>query len=488
MTKIIFFILLSTQLNAQLNTQLSTQLKPQLKKQTSEKTTDRVCEDLQRLTCAVGQYDDGTGSAQNPILEQDQFSKIFENLKTSMKQNFKGAIKKPDATYFRKIVLSATGLSLNPICESAVETPTSACISLMVEGATDISIKDLLGDYIKSKKYGLLKDKIYFIESETNEKIKNDMLAKVKKDLGVETLEKKIESKIFPQIKSILIKKVNTTVSDPKIRKNLSDKINNIKFNGSTCSKNSTASYLNDLTSENAYYDHDKNKFNYCAGISIQNKSEFQIAFTIAHELAHSIDPCGITLGPQDFAFKFDSQIKIKEAQSQFPFPVLDCLRSEKSSQAEYELKLKPFTVADSTDKFDEIFESFCTITDQINEAFSDWMASEILPEYIQKNFPNLTQNQIRFGYSNVWRGGRGCDIFNEKSKSFDVHPDQEIRVNNIILVQPKIRKQMGCPTELDNRIYCSSDTGAILQQNSEPATQKNETQKEENKRSGVKK
>ena len=98
------------------------------------------------------------------------------------------------------------------------------------------------------------------------------------------------------------------------------------------------------------------------------------------------------------------------------------------------------------------LFQNFCS-PDQISETFSDWMAAEITPDYIDKNFPKLTTEQKRFGYSNIWRG----DCTNEShSGAADPHPHIIDRNNRILLPQPKIRSQMNCPQPLKDRVYCT--------------------------------
>jgi hypothetical protein len=88
----------------------------------------------------------------------------------------------------------------------------------------------------------------------------------------------------------------------------------------------------------------------------------------------------------------------------------------------------------------------FCT-GDQIGESFSDWLASEVLPRYIEKNFSHLSRDQIRNGYSNVFRGM--CSNMNPASTNVfgmpDPHPTIQARVNKILLAHPDVRRQLGC-------------------------------------------
>jgi hypothetical protein len=99
---------------------------------------------------------------------------------------------------------------------------------------------------------------------------------------------------------------------------------------------------------------------------------------------------------------------------------------------------------------------SFCN-NDQITESFSDWMGAEILPQYIEKNY-KLTPEQYREGYANANRVN--CWAYPDTSDNFnyEVHPAIGKRINKILLVNPKIRSQMGCPTKHPDNVYCDSE------------------------------
>jgi hypothetical protein len=99
----------------------------------------------------------------------------------------------------------------------------------------------------------------------------------------------------------------------------------------------------------------------------------------------------------------------------------------------------------------------FCT-GDQIGESVSDWLASEVLPEYIAKHHPKLTRDQYRTGYSNAFRGD--CNNANPMPPFHppgDPHPPNSERVNKIILANPQVRRQMGCaPADPEKARHCT--------------------------------
>jgi hypothetical protein len=92
--------------------------------------------------------------------------------------------------------------------------------------------------------------------------------------------------------------------------------------------------------------------------------------------------------------------------------------------------------------------EAFCT-NDQIGESFSDWAAAEVLPRYLKAKHPDLTRDQFRYGYSNVFRG-MCSNVTPPPAGGFgmDPHPETKDRVNRIILASPLVREQMGCSND----------------------------------------
>jgi hypothetical protein len=101
----------------------------------------------------------------------------------------------------------------------------------------------------------------------------------------------------------------------------------------------------------------------------------------------------------------------------------------------------------------------FCS-NDQIGESFADWTAAEITPKYLKEKHPELTREQFRYGYTNIFRGM--CSNVNPASPGGmmgpDVHPDVRLRANRIILASPEIRKQMGCTDDpVPAPKYCGS-------------------------------
>lgn len=478
--------------------------------------SDTVCEDLHRLSCAPGTYDDGTGVGKSESVYNKERFEIIDKVSNLTREKFATALKNPRANHFRKIVLSATGLSLNPECDGADLKPSQDCLVLMAEGAANIAIKKMFASSPSSNTLtpsGRIEDQAFLVESDPFLKIENEIFLSAKKEMGLDELEKKIRTKIFPQIRDLLIQQIEASVQNPKLRKELTDKISAITFEGSICGAgDSKIKNIAGLLNANAFQHPVGNRFQYCAGHSFLNSSEFRIARTLAHELSHAIDPCGITRGPQDYTFKYKDNLTRAQAQEQFPFPgILQCLRGKDSVNAKFVRQVRtqvampvgtnignglggavyknggaygplsnddPDLDTDMIEIPNETFQLFCK-GDQITEAFSDWMAAEITPKYISKNFPNLSTQQYRFGYSNVWRGQCNDSDMQSGAGIGQSHPVTERRNNYILLMQPQIRSQMGCPPTVVARKYC-----ALKHEADSPSLQKVEIKRSARQRS----
>jgi hypothetical protein len=268
--------------------------------------------------------------------------------------------------------------------------------------------------------------------------------------------------KVFKEVKTLLLKKVELFAQDPIKKAKIIAKLKAIHYKGMDCTSiDSEVESISGLFVADAKYDDKGNNFKFCAAFGFNNHSEFRIAYTITHELAHAFDPCGITLGPKEFQMKYKSDGDNLGMEKEFPFPgILECLRGSDSVGALQELgKFKEVKIAypDGREVIQrQAYVDFCE-GDQIGEAFADYMAEEVIPDYLESKV--LSSEQMRWGYSNIWRGqcaDHEGDHFKEDGKVYlDPHPAQRRRVNYGILVQPKIRRQMGCTGQVEGHRHC---------------------------------
>jgi hypothetical protein len=150
-------------------------------------------------------------------------------------------------------------------------------------------------------------------------------------------------------------------------------------------------------------------------------KSWFNRVFTIAHEMAHAIDPCELEL----------SNIWVVGYQK-----LTTCFSDEKVLSAS------------------EIREG-CGKSNLIGEAFSDWLATQITVQALEM-------------YSNRFRGKEELynsvinsvkDLCNQEGwlvASSDSHPNPKIRIEQIFGTHPGLLALLGCPTKMNKVNTCT--------------------------------
>jgi hypothetical protein len=433
-----------------------------------------LCDELYKFTCAPGEYNDGTGVAQNLGASADPRRKLSDDNRTRFTKKFRDVLADPENSYFKKIALSAVGLTNAPQC-SAGTVNNDRCLADLAQGLGEIAFKEVFPtDYNgTARQVGSYSDLELLLLNPLYRETKDEAVNLAKKALSSPETIEKIQQKIFPEVKKILIEKVKQYVSNEKQRDLLVEKIKGIRFDTSSCFSNrgSQIGDVDKLLTANANYTPASNTFQICNGMIFANRSEFQIVQTIAHELSHSIDPCRIQSGPEDFRFRYSDPEDVLKSETEYPVGgLIACLRRDDSIQAKISTppktddgapKQKPFETTrpaakkaptkDGTPKSQRL--AFCN-QDQITESVPDWFAAEVLPEYMRRIHPKLTQDQFRLGYSNVWRGM--CDgLINLGGSYLDVHPTVEYRINRLVLVNPEVREQMGCPLKHPEFIHC---------------------------------
>lgn len=450
-----------------------------------------LCNDLARTSCAPGSYKDQTGSVKSSSEIQRFMTAYAEKSRIQLHDKFQKILDNSDNSYFRDLALSGLGLKNSPQCSSQSEEDKKSCRENLIDGLTTLAQKQTLSPLMPTaslSRMASLSDTAYILQNDTYQSVINDLTNQAQSDLSNPEVEKKIKDKIFPQIKSLMIERINELHIPDDQKSFMVGKIKSIQFAGSNCTELNRSGYgttggnsgevVSSLLVPNAFYDSARNTFKFCSGFLLQSTSEFQIAMTIGHELSHSIDPCQIAFGPTDMGFKYKSSDDLKKMEQEFPLKnVLLCLRDPSSVEAknlssmqagqmgygngngsgsgEYENYPMPVAGAGMPQQ-QQLKPSFCN-NDQITESFSDWMGSEVLPRYIQKNY-SLTPEQYREGYANANR--INCWSYPDTSDNFNfkVHPAIGKRINKIMLVNPKIRIQMGCPAKHPENTYCDSD------------------------------
>ncbi|MEK6555077.1 MAG: hypothetical protein AABZ31_07555, partial [Bdellovibrionota bacterium] len=485
--------------------------------------------------CAPGSYDDGTGKVRSEAEIADEMSAFVAKTKQNIGARFKESLTDSKNVYFKDMAMAALGLQGAPQCMSNESAQQDACVNNLIEGLTNLAQKQALGDLLPKiglERRGNLKDLEYLTENGVFQRVVAEVNNQVKKDLGREAMEKKIREDIFPKLQVLIAERIKKLQIPPDQKRVMVNKINAIEFRGTNCSEvGAGETAISSLLFPNAMYNPNSNTFKFCGGYLTQSNSEFQIAMSIGHELSHSIDPCRIADGPEGLAFKYSETTDIKKLEAEYPIKnVVQCLRDSRSigarpaggtsgsgqatanmlnllagavsgtgynpygmtypSEPNQGTTSAPFSgstqlkrervrvgVARSPEPAATAGApmyggtpppqkaSFCG-NDQITESFSDWMSSEVLPDYISQNH-KLTVDQYRTGYGNA---RRPICATGEKEKG-GVHPAIADRINKIILANPKIRTQMGCPAQKDGLLYCDSEKSITSQRASSRPT-----------------
>ncbi len=438
-----------------------------------------LCNDLARFSCAPGNYKDVTGSVKSASDMQRFMSAYGEKTRQQLNDRFKKILDNPDNLYFKDLAISGLGLKSSPQCASKSASDISACRENLIDGLSTLAQKHTLSPLLPSAslaRMGSIEDVNYIMQNEVYQNVIKDLNEQVGRDLSNPDMEKKIKDKIFPEIKSLIIDRLNKANIPDDQKKDMVNKIKSIQFAGTNCTElnnpgygiNSGSVAVTTLLMPNALYNPERNTFKFCSGFLLQSTSEFHIAMTIAHELSHSIDPCLITFGPSDMGFKYKNSNDLKKMEQEYPFKnVIACLRDPKSVEAKrnylpqknfWKNKKKYFDESTKSGLVELTTEkpSFCN-NDQVTESFSDWLGAEVLPSYIAKNY-KLTSKQAREGYANASR--ILCWVYPNTSDNynFDVHPAIGKRINKILLLNPAVRSQMGCPEKHPDSIYCNAD------------------------------
>lgn len=164
-------------------------------------------------------------------------------------------------------------------------------------------------------------------------------------------------------------------------------------------------------------------------------RSKFNLAFTLAHELAHSIDPCELRSDNVDI-------LSYRGLAECFGSPA-DAIATE------------------------------CAAHGKLSEIFADWVATHVVAEMLSKAAAGFTPSQIRSAVFSTVR-----DLCYEDDDDDDIeaetgvelssaHPNVSFRVNRIFAQHPIIRKLLSCsdptgPTLPGVPSYCFWPTSRV--------------------------
>lgn len=145
----------------------------------------------------------------------------------------------------------------------------------------------------------------------------------------------------------------------------------------------------------------------------LSSDSWFNLVFTMAHEFAHSIDPC-----------------ELRTTRS--AIPAYDRLSACFLENGLIEARKT---------------RSECGQDDQLSETFADWVAVQISVEALKHYATEFDRAQLFMAAANSVRDLCEDDSF--ELGDFQYHPKPEIRIDRIFGRNPKIREILGCNAPL---------------------------------------
>lgn len=138
-------------------------------------------------------------------------------------------------------------------------------------------------------------------------------------------------------------------------------------------------------------------------------KSWFNMLFTVAHELAHSIDPCEVRAAG-------------------LAFPAYDRLGA---------CFLRDGLIAIRSTRLE------CGQNDQLSETFADWMAVQVTAEALESFSARFKGPALAAAAANSVRDL--CEQEGDLETDSQYHPEPKIRIDRIFGQNPKIRAVLGC-------------------------------------------
>lgn len=394
------------------------------------------CAQMGEDTCGPGNrpYADATGEVRSWGDTWDKAKVLFSKAQKDNAADIAAALK--DDPEFRAEIIQITGLSDDPVCSSKKKTDVAKCNEDL-----QLILPEILNAHLDVPTIPGFAPSLEMLDklkgNETYNRIFEKRITEVTAAIEMDGAreKRKVREEIFPDVSARMIEMIKAKPMDAQVKQRLIQRISSVKLTENGCALEGRKSLMT-LVNGGAYYNvsgENKNSISICPGDFVSSTSEFQTVFKLAHELAHSFDPCVIGLGtPGPAVIKYSSRDDLEKSRTDNPWgDSIKCLRGGESIAA------KPPEGSSTTASYG----AFCN--DQIQEAFCDQVAAGILADYMEKKY-DLSPEQARVGYANALRFGR-CPGADEAGKS--MHPRTEDRVNRILMANPKVQAQTGCPS-----------------------------------------
>jgi hypothetical protein len=408
-------------------------------------TTSSLCETLPEYTCSEGMHADGTGTVQKVPPENISNEAIVKKHRALIDAGI------------AKFMKAASTNELSSLCHPSsdsckVQIPqrlSAAVLQSLGVDADDAGGASSVAKADDSESKRAIEASEGLRRSEKFTRLIQELRAQISQREVDPQKVKLLKSRVFPELKEGLLKKIATFPLVPSLRQKVLARVRRIRLD---TSYQCDAGIVPMLFVATSAYNANTNSIHVCEGLLGKNFSEFKLAQAIAHEMTHSFDPCNIAdVLPAVIRYSSTSDLAVRDSEYLWP-EVLQCLRSQSSIGARA-WPSDPVVSSSDDDsnhaKSDEPpYYDYCD-KDQVIEVFADWMSAELFTTYISRHYPHLTRQQWYEGYSNIFR-------FNcyEKFEEQDRHPAIAQRISRILVANPEVRQKLGCaaPTGLN---YC---------------------------------
>jgi hypothetical protein len=397
------------------------------------------CESLYQLTCqtaaksAEGRFEDETGYSVR-YNKNREIKRIIESNQTILNESVQAFVA---AIADRKQLIpllpylpteiKANCRELNAGCREALNHSLAELLQFDLSGAV------LFKDKFEATKLGILN------AHDDYNRMRTDVLEKIK-DAKDSALEKKLNNEIFPLIIEQVQKVIRDLLLESPEREQMLERVAQVRYAGDLCRPMIYGRPdLPSISQNGAVYDSEENSVQLCRGFLGANTSLFSLYYTIAREVAHSIDPCTLKKIEQN------PTLTHEPVQKSPWYPLMSCLANERS-------------LGDAVGKqvSSRVQNPKLCTQEPMNHALADFVATEVIAQLMTDSVTTALP-QSENGLANAWRPSCGT-------------PSASSRIDRILVAHPVVRDILGCSTLPTERTYCGHPE---KWPNREPSSQK---------------
>lgn len=432
------------------------------------------CTDLYDMACPRSDAAEESGTFEQPSTYSAVQSEIKKN-RDRLLPRLLGQIGRPENSRFRNTAIKALNLDDSmPACKSTAPHDIRACNTKIAEGVLDLAALEMSQYYEPENE---VKVDLWNINALTTsqifKEIKEDLSGSINASLDTDRRETRVSTVLLPKTKQRVVAILNRLNIPQDKKAKMIARVNGIKFGGSDCDGPTTtgAGNLQESLTPQAYLDIGSDKLFVCRALLTSSFDEKTLMFVLAHEVAHSIDPCSLSEKNNHLVIEYPGR-NLDDAETAYPIGnLLRCLRHSDSVGAYRSEDVMSLAIR-------KVFgdsKVFCTV-DEIGETVPDWFATEALALYMKDN-PSREDSPTGRAYDIAQAAAPLCYVGPHRANG--IHPRPIVRINRMLLQQPQLRQIMGCTSYSSDVGYCNGiDPVPTRPRITAPAATRQRTQK----------